>query len=260
MPTESTRSSRRKPASSFLALLFALAGSVFAADPVGQAIDATVQTNREAKASQQKINQLDDQTRALVERYRNALFQAQQLGAYADQLEKLADGHEAQRASLEQQLTETDVTSRQLLPLLSQMVDSLEKFITLDLPFLKPERSERMVALKKLMSDPSAPLAEKYRRVLEAYTIEAEYGRTLGAERAQVAEVEADLLRVGRIALFALTLDGRQALRWDAGSGQWEELPGRYRKEIRRGLKVARELTAPDFLALPMPVPARVKS
>lgn len=253
-------SPRRRPGSGFLAGLLLLAGSVLAADPVGQAIDATVQTNREAKASQQKIEQLDDQTRALVERYRNALFQAQQLGAYAEQLEKLSQGHEAQRASLQQQLAETDVTSRQILPLLSQMVDSLEKFITLDLPFLKIERSERLVSLKKLMADPSAPLAEKYRRVLEAYTIEAEYGRTLGAERAQVADVETDLLRVGRIALFALTLDGRGALRWDAPSGQWEELPGRYRKQVRLGLKIAREAAAPDFLTLPMPVPAGAKS
>lgn len=244
-----------------IAPALALAATLaLAADPVGQALDATVQTNREAKASQQKINQLDDQTRQLVERYRNALFQAQQLTAYADELEKLATGHEEQQASLRQQLAETDVTSRQLLPLLSQMVDSLEKFITLDLPFLKPERSERLVALKKLMADPSAPLAEKYRRVLEAYTIEAEYGRTLGAERTQVADVEADVLRVGRIALFALTLDGSEALRWDPSSGQWEELPGRYRKQVRRGLKVARELTAPDFLTLPMPAAAGAKS
>ncbi|HZP13001.1 MAG TPA: DUF3450 domain-containing protein [Nevskiaceae bacterium] len=225
-----------------------------AADPVGEAIDATAQTNQANKASQQRINQLDDQTRAALEKYRNALVQAQQLTAYAAQMEKLAQAQDAERANLEKQLGEVDVTARELLPLLGHMVDSLEKFVGLDLPFLKAERNERIAALRKMMDDPDSPLAEKYRRVLEAYTIEAEYGRTLGAERGQVGDRQADLLRVGRAALFYLTLDGDEAGRWDAKANKWEVLPGKYRKEIRRGLKIARETAAPDFINLPMPV------
>src|SRR5882672_8504689 len=156
-----------------------IASVVLAADPVSEAIDATVQTNRDAKASQQKINQLDDQTRAALEKYRGALVQQQQLTAYAQQMQKLVEAQDTQRASLEKQLGEVDVTGREILPLLARMVDSLEKFVTLDLPFLKQERTERVAGLKKVMDDPEAPLAEKYRRVLEAYQIEAEYGRTL---------------------------------------------------------------------------------
>ena len=237
-----------------LGVLLIAAGAALAADPVGDAIDATVQTNRDAKASQQKINQLDDQTRASLEKYRAALVQAQQLTAYAAQMEKLAQAQDTERASLEKQLGEVDVTAREILPLLARMVDSLEKFVSLDLPFLKQERNERVAALHKLMDDPDSALAEKYRRVLEAYQIEAEYGRTLGAERGQISDRQADLLRVGRAGLFYLTLDGDEAGRWDARSGKWETLPGKFRKEIRRGLKIARETAAPDFINLPMPV------
>jgi hypothetical protein len=135
------------------------------------------------------------------------------------------------------------------------MVDSIEKFVSLDLPFLKQERNERVAGLRKLLDDPSSPLAEKYRRVLEAYQIEAEYGRSLGAERGQVDDRQADLLHVGRVGLFYLTLDGSEAGRWDAKASKWEELPRKYRKEVRRGLKIAREISAPDFISLPMPVP-----
>jgi hypothetical protein len=235
-------------------LLLAFAGAALAADPVNQAIDATVQTNREAKASQQRVNQLDDQTRQSFEKYRNSLVQAQQLTAYAAQMEKLVQAQDAERLALERQLGDADVTARELLPLLARMVDSLEKFVSLDLPFLKQERNERVAGLRKLMDDPGATLAEKFRRVLEAYQIEAEYGRTLGAERGQVDDRQADLLHVGRAGLFYLTLDGSEAGRWDAKTGKWESLPGKYRKEIRRGLKVARETAAPDFISLPMPV------
>ncbi len=236
------------------ALLIGTAVAAMAADPVTEAIDATVQTNRDAKASQQKINQLDDQTRTGLEKYRAALVQTQQLTAYAVQMEKLAAAQDTERAALEKQLTEVDVTARELLPLLVRMVESLEKFVSLDLPFLKLERNDRVAALKKVMDDPSTPLAEKYRRVLEAYQIEAEYGRTLGAERGQIDDRQADLLRVGRAGLFYLTLDGDEAGHWDAKSGKWETLPGKYRKELRRGLKIARETSAPNFINLPMPV------
>jgi hypothetical protein len=240
--------------SQFTAALLLTSVVALAADPVNDAIDATVQTNREAKASQQRINQLDDQTRAALEKYRTALVATQQLTAYAAQVEKLAAAQDTERAGLERQLNEVDVTARELLPLLVRMLDSLEKFVSLDLPFLKLERGDRVGALRKLMDDPSAPLAEKYRRVLEAYQIESEYGRTLGTERGQVDDRQADLLRVGRAGLFYLTLDGSEAGRWDAKTSKWEELPGKYRKEIRRGLKIAREISAPDFITLPMPV------
>jgi biopolymer transport protein ExbB len=230
------------------------AGAAVAADPVGEAIDATVQSNRDAKASQQKINQLDDQTRAALEKYRAALVQTQQLTAYAQQMEKLAQAQDIERASLEKQLTQVDSAAREILPLLTRMVESLEKFVSLDLPFLRQERNDRVTAIRKVMDDPSTSLAEKYRRVLEAYQIEAEYGRTLGAERGQVDDRQADLLRVGRAGLFYLTLDGDEAGRWDAQAGKWETLPGKYRREIRHGLKIARETAAPDFITLPMPV------
>ena len=240
--------------SRFVLAALCISVAAAAADPVGEAIDATVQTNRDAKASQQKINQLDDQTRAALEKYRSALVQAQQLTAYATQMEKLAAAQDAERARLEKQVGEIDGTARELLPLLARMVESLDKFVSLDLPFLKQERNERVAALQKLMDDPDTVLAEKYRRVLEAYQIEAEYGRTLGAERGQVGDRQADLLRVGRAGLFYLTLDGDEAGRWDAKAGKWETMAGKYRKEIRRGLKIARETAAPDFINLPMPV------
>ena len=132
-----------KPVACAVAALL-VASVVLAADPVSEAIDATVLTNRDAKASQQKINQLDDQTRAALEKYRGALVQQQQLAAYAQQMQKLVEAQDAQRASLEKQLGEVDVTGREILPLLARMVDSLEKFVTLDLPFLKQERTERV--------------------------------------------------------------------------------------------------------------------
>lgn len=240
---------------SWLGLAFcALSAATLGADPVSQAVDTTVQANKAAATSQQKVNQLDDQTKALLERYRNANWQAQQLKVYAQQLEQLAAAQDAEKESVQRQIAEMDRTERELLPLMLRMVDTLEKFIALDLPFLKDERKERVENLKRLMADPGKGVAEKYQRILEAYQIEADYGRSLGAERAEVDGRVGDVLRIGRVALFYLPMDGSDGAYWDAKASKWQELERRYSGSVRKGLKIARETAAADLLVLPMPV------
>ena len=225
------------------------------------AVDATVQSNRAAGAAQQQINQLDDQTRGLLERYRAALWQTQQLNVYVQQIGPLLATQDGDRAALQQQLQQFGSSSHDLTPLLLRMLDSLDRFVALDLPFLQQERRERVGALKRLMSDAGTPQAEKYRRMLEAYKIEADYGRSLGAERMQLqlggggAKV-VDVLHLGRVGLYYLSLDGAEAGCWDAQAKQWMSLPGRYRSVIREGLKIAHETAAPEVLVLPVPAAA----
>lgn len=225
-------------------------------DRINQAIDATVQGNRAAVASQGRVNTLDDSTRQMLERYRAATWQAQQLTVYAKQLEQMLSAQDTEKTSLAQQLVEIDRTERELSPLMLRMLDSLDKFVSLDLPFLKQERRERIDNLKRLMADPEATVAERFRRLLEAYQIEIDYGRSLGVERAMVEDREVDVLRVGRVGLFYLGLDGESAGRWDAAAKQWQALDGDYHASLKKGLRIAREISAPDTFVLPMPVAA----
>lgn len=229
-----------------------------ASDKVEQALNATIESNRASAASQDRIDATDDSTRTLLERYRAATWQAQQLNVYAKQLEQLLGAQQAEKVSLQEQLVEIERTERELTPLMLRMLDSLDKFVTLDLPFLKQERRERVENLKRLLADPEATSAERFRRLLEAYQIEIDYGRSLGVERAQIGEEgsvrEVDVLRVGRASLFYLSLDGDEAGRWDASGKQWQPLDNEWRSSVKKGLRIAREISAPDVLHLPMPV------
>lgn len=224
-----------------------------AQDAAGRVLDATVDANRAARASQGRIDKLDDQSRSMLERYRSASWQAQQLTVYANQLDELVSAQDAEKASLNRQIEEMERTERELLPLMLRMVEGLEKFVALDLPFLATERSARVESLKKLMADPSANNADKFKRILEAWQIETEYGRSLGTERMDVDGRSVDVLRIGRTALYSLSADGKQAAIWDAATGKWQELPHKQVSEIRRGLRMAREIAAPDLLRLPLP-------
>jgi predicted RNase H-like nuclease (RuvC/YqgF family) len=227
-----------------------------AADPVNQALDAAQAANNASRTSQQKINGLDDQTKQMLDRYRAATWQAQQLNVYAQQLEEIASQQDKEKISLQRQLGEMDNTEREITPLMLRMLDSLQKFVEQDLPFLKQERQERIAALKRQMADPEANTSEKYKRILEAFQIEADYGRTLGVERAEVDGKVADVLHVGRTALFYLSIDGDAAGRWDATGGKWQKLDRGYVKSVRQGMRIAREQTAADLLTLPMPTAA----
>ena len=216
-----------------------------AQDPVDRALGTAERAQRDAAASQKRINQLDDQTRALLERYRAATWQAQQLTVFAEQLEAIAERQEEEKEV-------------ELMPLMLRMLDTFEALIERDLPFLETERQERLTQVTQLMSDPEASLAQKYRRLLEAYQIEIDYGQGLDAERGQVGERTIDILRVGRLALYGLTLDGREAFRWDREAGEWQPADSGLRRTIRQGLRMARDTAPIALMKLPVEAPVDV--
>ncbi|UCE87622.1 MAG: DUF3450 domain-containing protein, partial [Deltaproteobacteria bacterium] len=162
-----------------------------------------------------------------------------------------------EKASLREQIDNVTLVSREVTPLMLRMVESLDDFVKLDVPFLPGERRERVENLKTLMDRADVTNAEKYRRVLEAYQIENDFGRTIEAYRGSL-EVDGesrtvDFLRVGRVALLYQTLDGREVGAWSQAQRAWQSLDGSYRPAIRQGLRIARRQAAPDLLRLPIP-------
>lgn len=231
--------------------------AVQAQSGAARAVDIQERSQRDAKRSQDQIDRLDAQTREMLEKYRAASWQAQQLTVYADQLQQLVDEQEKEKSSLKEQLTEVQITEREILPLMLRMLQGLEKFVELDLPFRQEERAERLKNLRKLMSDPSAGLADRFRRLLEAYKVESDYGRALGAERTEIelgGERRAvDVLHVGRVSLYYLSLDGSETGQWNAERRRWEPMDDRYASAVRKGLKIARETAAAELFVLPVP-------
>ena len=242
----------RRLARSLLLLSLFSATAMAQTGGASRAIEATRAATRDAAQSQDRVDQLDNQTRKMLDEYRAASWEAQQLTVYADQLESLVEAQEQEKASLQRQSEALERTEQELLPMMLRTVDYLEKFIELDLPFLMTERRERVTSLRKLMNDPAASHADRFRRILEALQIELDYGRHIGAERREVDGRLVDVLRLGRIELYSLSADGREVARWDARAKRWSELPHRYASRVRQGLRMAREIIAPDLVSLPV--------
>jgi len=217
------------------------------------------QANSELSEVQGRIEALSDATDDLLTQYQSALRQHESLLTYNSQLEALIAAQEVERASLVEQTDQVELVSRDVTPLMLRMIDALTAFVSLDVPFLEEERSERILDLQKLMHRADVTEAEKYRHIMEAYQIENEYGRTIEAYRSTLAqddkEVTVDFLRVGRIALIYQTLDESEAGVWNQQTRSWEPLDRSFRSAIRDGLRIARKQSAPDLIRLPLLAP-----
>ena len=161
--------------------------------------------------------------------------------------------------SIKKQIEDLKNTSREITPLMVRMVDTLEKFVTLDMPFLPEERTHRVAELKSMLNRADVSVSEKYRRILEAYQVENEYGRTIeayrGVKQSENKEITVDYFRVGRIALMYQSLDGNISGLWNQQNKSWDELPDNFSQSLKKGIRMARKQMAPDIVKIPVSAP-----
>jgi len=220
-----------------------------------QSVETREKANAKGAAAQKRIVKLSEETDEFYTRHQNALAQLASLREFNQGMRDVIHEQDLAIADLTGQLDQVDEVARSVTPLMFQMIDALDRFVELDIPFLATERAERVGDLRKLMVRADVTVSEKYRRIMEAYQIENEYGRTIEAYRAPLpgSGETVDFLRFGRISLVYLSLDESRAGAWDAGSRAWSELDSGYVSDVRNGLRIARKQIAPDLIALPLP-------
>ena len=154
---------------------------------------------------------------------------------------------------LDEQLVQVVVMQRQIPPLAQRMLESLESFISLDTPFRIEERQNRIDLVRSSLAKPKVTASEQVRQVLEAYNIEAEYGRKIDTYESTLEDgTVVNILVIGRIGMFYQTKDEQSSGRWNNTTGTWDELPGSYRKPIRDGIRMAKKLAPTDMLMMPV--------
>jgi hypothetical protein len=236
--------------------LLALGAQTAFASTVGKAIDTREQTNQASAESQAKIDEISDDIDKMVAEYRRMLSETRALRIYAKQVEQLVTSQDEEMQSLRRQIDDVTHIGRQMTPLMLRMIDALEAFVALDTPFMRDERQKRVARLREMMNRADVSISEKYRRLLEAFQIENEYGRTIEAYRGALdrdgQSHTVDFLRLGRVALLYQTLDGEESGAWDSKRGRWVRLRDDYRLSIRKGLRMARKQIAPDLIRVPV--------
>lgn len=237
--------------------------TTFATDPLTQALKEQRAADKRAVASQKRVEKLDDESRLMLEEYRLVNQELDRLKPQNDQRQRLVSAQNAELEQIAEELKSLEDTQRDIEPLMDQMLDVLVRFVALDTPFLPEERRVRIAGLQELSERADADLPEKYRRLLEAYQVESEYGRTIEAYRGELeAEGKSRLvefLRLGRVALYYLTLDGAEAGIWDARQANWLVLPSSFNSDIERAMRIARKQLPPDLMPLPLFAPGETR-
>lgn len=245
-----------------LVLGMAAAGAVVLSSAQAQVIlDNTVGTenkiNSDAAASQRRVSQLAQQTADLLAQYRAVVNETENLRIYNNQLEKVVTDQRADIVSINQQLEGLESTNRGVVPLMLEMIDMLDQIVEADMPFRLEERRERVLGLRDMMDRSDVTTSEKYRRIIEAYQGELEYGRTTEAYSAALPTTgqTVEFLRIGRTLLVYQTSDQETTGWYNPSTQTFEALPDKYRLEVKEGLSIARNEKAPSLVTLPVPGP-----
>ena len=240
-----------------LVLIFALPVGVHAQEAgLQDSLDVVTATNRSAERSQGKIDQLDRDTRALLEEYRSLKESVEYQEAYTRELEQLASSQEARIDSLQRQIAQARITRQRILPMMRSMADALETFVVLDLPFHQEDRVSAVLQLKQRLDNPALSVSARFRLLLEAYQLEQDYGGTVEAWRGPLSiegeTLSVEYLRLGRAALYYQTLDRERSGYWDREGQAWIGLDSGYNRQLAQAMRVARSQTAPQLLELPL--------
>ncbi len=235
--------SGRRIVAAFLAIVPGLAlaqdlGRESTKSDFDRALAVQGRTGQSAIEAQRRIDALDEESRDALFEYRRVVAE------------------KAEKARIDRQISELEVTQRSILPLMDRMLEVLEEFVSLDLPFLPEERAMRLESLRADWDRPDIPISEKYRTLISAYRVEAEYGRTFEAYQDTLGQdgspTVVDVLRLGRVGLYSLALDGRDPRIWDDEAEAWKTLDSSHRAALGRGLSIARRQAPPELVRLPL--------
>lgn len=219
-------------------------------------VEAGEKINTSASRSQQKVDDISEQIQSKLQQFKVVNKETDGLSVYNAQMQAQLDNQMTELAQLATSMQQVSVIERQVSPLMARMIDTLATFIQLDVPFLPEERAKRINDLQAMLNQADVSVAEKFRRVLEAYQIEVDYGRTIevysGMQLVAGVERDVDFLRVGRVSFVYQSRDGQQMGVWDQQSKSWQELAAENRSNINKAMRIARKQLAPDLIIVPV--------
>jgi hypothetical protein len=140
------------------------------------------------------------------------------------------------------------------------MLDGLEQFVAMDMPFDLDTRMGNIEAVRNNLDRSDVTSAEAFRQVLELYSIELQYGRGIESYSDTIeingTEREVDILRIGRVSLVYQSTDGAETGAWNKDTQSWETLPaGDYATAVLKGVRIAKKQATIELLNMPVAAP-----
>jgi hypothetical protein len=223
----------------------------------GGQIEAPV---RQAITTRQKTQQEEEQWRQekeeLIARFEQLQQQQMDMQNHKAALNQHVEATQRRVAAKGKQLADIEQMTRQIKPFLEELVTTVKARIGDDLPFLAAERNQRIDRLERLLTDPDVDISEKYRKVMEAIQVEAEYGFTIEIYQQTITlegqTMLADIFRLGRLGLYCLSLDRKQGGFFNPADGAWQPLSAAHKPALHTAIDIAAKRQPVELLILPL--------
>lgn len=220
-----------------------------AGEMVGQAVDTR-------QATQQEEAGWQSEKKALLAAYEQLQAEEKRLRVLAEQLKQETAAAKARIASVEKEISDSEEISGRILPFIQELVSRLKELVSSDMPFLVAERTQRIDRLTEIMADPGVTVSEKFRKVMEALLVEAEYGNSIEVYQETISVSGAsrlvNIFRLGRISLFYQTLDRKECGGYDVAAAKWRPLSTAFNHAIGTAVDIGAKRRPIELLTLPL--------
>lgn len=239
-------------------LLFSI--TAYATDPVSPQPTGLSDVAGKTVASEQHTRilqrQWSDEERALLAKIDHLARQEAMLGQQADRLDHQLQQKQEQIAAQTRRAEETEKLRQGLQNWFQISAQELERRLTASQPFLADERRKRLDDLHSVLLDGDVPVHEQFRRVMEAFQVEADYGYTSDVYRDKITidqqQREVDMLRLGRLSLFFVTPDGEQGGMFDPLESRFVYLPDSMVADLNQARQQINGQTSEALTLLPV--------
>jgi len=143
----------------------------------------------------------------------------------------------------------------ELEPFLDQTLQKLQEFSKNDLPMLAEMQAPRLRSVAAILNNADANIVQKTRSLLEATTQALEYGYFPDPDEVEIdidgKLVHVQRLNVGRLALFALSGDARDAWKWNRETSRYEPVP-HFARSIQEVIQITERSRLVSLVELPV--------
>ncbi len=214
-----------------------------------------------AAASQKRIDKISEDTENVISKYHQQRKSVEVLKKFNDRLRRTLEAQQVAMTKLERSIEDASLIERQIVPLMLRMISGLDQFIEADIPFKLAERRARVERIRGYLTNANIAAAERFRQVLDAYSTESNYGKTVDVYKDELdiagQQRTVQVLQVGRAGLYYQTIDGSESGYWDKADRQWKPLDASHNEGISQAIRISQGKESKGLMTLPIIAPEK---
>ncbi|MFO7830664.1 MAG: DUF3450 domain-containing protein [Desulfuromonadaceae bacterium] len=205
--------------------------------------------------SQQELDEWEQKKAALLQEFETLLQRKEELTLRNARLEEQEEILTQKITQSKQAVVQARELGEKMEPFLRQSVEILDVQVQNSLPFNMEERQARIRQLQEDVWAAEVPIAEQFRHLMQVLNKEYDYAHSVDVN-AQEMEIEGEQvvmsqLRIGNLALFALSLDQQRCAHYDPVTREWRWLNPRWSAELSKAVAMGNKQRPVDLLTLP---------